>query len=337
MKLFHSARLQLTIWYLLVIALISLTFSAAIYKTQTDELTRFSLLQRQRIEQRLEQGFGMGPGAGLILVDLELISETKKRILVSLLVFNGIVISFSGIFGYFLAGKTLEPIEEMVQEQTRFIADASHELRTPITSLLVNLEVFMRGKKTRDESLKVIDASLIEVRRLRDLAGSLLHLSADLGHASQREKLDLKKIVESVVRKYQATAKERKITLKQSGVSVFATGNKNDLEELFTILLDNAIKYSKEGGEVTLATKSQNKKTIVTVKDTGVGIAKTDLPHIFDRFYRADLSRSKGHSSGYGLGLSIAQKIADSHRAEIAVKSKLGSGSTFVVSFPKQA
>jgi len=143
--MFHSARLKLTAWYLLIIMIISAMFSLVIYKVLSNEIERFERVQRFRIERRLETGLRRFPNQ-IRITNPELIEETKQRILLMLIAINLGILIISGGLGYLLAGRTLKPIKEMVDEQNRFISDASHELRTPLTSLKTAMEVTLRDK-----------------------------------------------------------------------------------------------------------------------------------------------------------------------------------------------
>src|SRR3990167_5772072 len=170
--MFSKARFKLTVWYLLIIMLISTGFSGVIYKVLTAELDRFSHMQRLRIESRVRS---IQPR---IFVDPDLAEETKQRLIVFLLIINSGILFVSGILAYFLAGKTLRPIKEMVDEQNRFISDASHELRTPLTSIKTAMEVSLRDKNlTLKDSKKLIGESIDEVNKLQLLSDELLQLA----------------------------------------------------------------------------------------------------------------------------------------------------------------
>lgn len=305
--MFKEARVKLTVWYLVIIMAISIFFSLIIYHGAVSELNR---IQRAQILRRLD--------SAPFIIDVEVLEETKRRIVLSLLALNAAILGISGVAGYFLAGKTLDPIRKNMEEQKEFVGNASHELRTPLTSLKTEIEVALRDKKLNlSETKKLLASNLEDVNKMQKLSNYLLELNRyEGGKEVPMTKVDLKKVV------MRATGKRNvRTNLKKSVV----TGNEDALTELVTILLDNAFKYGK-GKSVEVKTKSGT----IEVEDHGGGISEHDLPHIFDRFYRSDKSRG---TDGYGLGLSIAKSIADIHGAKIEVKSKEGKGSIFKVTF----
>lgn len=332
--MFKSARLKLTAWYLVIIVTISLTFSAVIYKGVTFEFGRRLNMIEKRL--RLEEGIPRPPigPRPFFIEDLE---AARKRVLFILLYANGAILIFSGLAGYFLAGKTLKPIEKAMEEQKRFVADASHELRTPLTALKTSMEVALRDKKmTAKEAKKVIKSNLEDIDSLQSLSSNLIRL-ANLQSDGQNlvfGDIDIAEVIKKAYRKILPLAKEKSIDIKLKVRNQTIQANRESLEEMMLIFLDNAVKYTPPKGKVTVKTRTDKRNLILEIKDTGIGIAKKDLPHIFDRFYRADLARSKNEAGGYGLGLSIAKKIADSHRGAITVESKLGQGSTFTLRLP---
>ena len=148
------------------------------------------------------------------------------------------------------------------------------------------------------------------------------------------EKVDLSEAARQAVEKNTPLADKKKITLKDSLSERIVKGNPQSLVELISILINNAIKYSPEKSEVKVGVRGGKRHAIIEVEDQGIGIAEKDIPHIFDRFYRADTSRSKTKVDGYGLGLSIAKSIVDVHKGEIKVKSVIEKGSVFTVILP---
>jgi len=306
--MFTKARTKLTLYYLGIIMTISLFFSFIIYQGATIELTRIENMQKIR---RPNSAF---------LIDPDLIAETKSRIFFSLLTLNIFILGVSGVSGYFLSGKTLKPISEMMEEQKEFISNASHELRTPLASLKTEIEVGLRDKELKlKTAIDLIRSNLEEVNNMTKLSNYLLELNKFQNSSGNLKfsKVNLADIVK------EASGKNK---VKFNLEKVIINGDKDSLTELSRILIDNAIKYSG-GNNVEIVTR---KPGIIEVKDKGIGISEKDLPHIFDRFYRGDKARGK---DGYGLGLSIAKQIADLHSARIKVESKLSKGSTFKVIF----
>ncbi len=329
--MFHNARIKLTAWYLLIIMTVSFLFSAMIYQLLNAEVQRIERMQRNRIEH----GFGgfMAP----LPVNEELLEESRHRILVTLFTINGVIFVTAGGLGYLLAGRTLRPIKEMIDEQNRFISDASHELRTPITSLKTAFEVFLRSKSPSIGDAKgLITESVEEVNRLHTLSDSLLVLSRydQPNSKGAFETIKLNTILKKAVHETKHIARKKQITVVHSDSSAIVWGNAASLTELFVILIDNAIKYSPPKSSIEIAVTNTSKSTAITVRDHGRGIARKDLPHIFDRFYRSDSARIHEDDKGYGLGLSIAEKITQRHGGSITVRSEPGAGSAFTVHLP---
>ncbi len=328
--MFTSARVKLTIWYLFIIMVVSVLFSFAIYTGINTELQRFERLTMVRREDdffgtRIQRQPAFDP---------TMISGTRNKLILTLVLINLGIFITSGISGYVLAGKTLKPIEDMVEDQKRFIADASHELRTPLTAMKTEIEVALRDKSmTLADAKKLLKSNLEEADKMQSLSNYLLSLSRYQNNTSTfpLEKFSLTELLKEVVDKLQITANAKDIVLKTEMKEVEVSGNRDSLRELFTILVDNAIKYSGNGKEVIVKAVKKDKHAVVQVQDFGVGIKASEIPHIFDRFYRADSSRSKSTVEGYGLGLSIAKSIVDLHHGKIDVKSTPGQGTTFTV------
>lgn len=345
--MFTSARIKLTFWYLTVIMLISLTFSGVIYGIVSREVDRFESMQRTRMERKLRDEiiFPSGPGIFRRLLEQdgmanpELVRETKERILYVLFLANGSIFILAGWFGYVLAGRTLRPIQKMVDDQHRFVSDASHELKTPLASLKIGFEVYLRdSKRTLHDADELVRESIEEVGKLQSLTESLLNLAEYENRDASMgiEKVSLKTIVDDAVKKLKNIAHKRNIGIKTNIPDITIHGNKKGLTSVFTILIDNAIKYSNEGSEVVVSAQTKESTVRISVKDQGMGISLEDLPRIFDRFYRADSSRKKSGAGGNGLGLSIARQIALEHQGSLHAESTLGQGSEFILELPTQ-
>ena len=344
--MFQTARIKLTAWYLLIIMCVSFSFSAVIYRVLTREVERFARAQRFRIEHPLQdtlqprmQAFENSQPTIRVMLDPDLIAETNKRILWSLVSLNGIIIILSGGLSYLLAGRTLNPIRQMVDEQNQFISDASHELRTPLTSLKSALEVNLRDKNlTLAQSKKIMAENITEVNNLQALSDSLLQLAqVQTPHAKQLfESVEIEKVIKDAIEKLSVISKNNHVTIKSRIKSSSVLGNPYSLTDLFVILLDNAIKYSGKSKEVTIEANVKDGNTIIQITDLGVGISEHDLPHIFDRFYRADAARTNSAIRGYGLGLSIAKQIVHMHKGTIRVQSEIKKGTTLIVTLPQK-
>ena len=341
--MFHTTRSKLTAWYLLIIMLVSISFSIVIYKGLMSEVERFAQSQRFRIERQLRNELvfpqNMHRENAILppITDPDLVADTKQRLLLILVLINGSIFFVSGGLGYVLAGKTLKPIQEMLLEQNQFITDASHELRTPLTSIKSSVEVYLRDKKLSiTGAKKILTENIKDVNKLQRLSDQLLEL-AQYQKPNGRDimrKISLREAIKHALRNVEALASAKSIRIQNTSKDSIVMGNSNEMTDLFTILIDNAIKYSKEKSTIAISSKEKNGWVHVAVADAGEGIGTKDIPHIFDRFYRADSARSKPSSGGYGLGLSIAKKITDRHNGSISVTSTFGKGSTFTVHIP---
>jgi signal transduction histidine kinase len=339
--MFQSARLKLTAWYLAILLTISISFSAVIYRSVSTELDRFSRVQRFRIERRLQAEEQIPEELREHLpppptIDLQLIEETRRRFFIYLALVNAGIAAITGVLGYFLAGKTLQPIQSMVDEQNRFIGDASHELRTPLTSLKTTLEVALRDKQIDIGSAKkLMSENLQDVNRLQLLSEQLLQLTQfeKPNEHFPMKKVHIPTVVQQAIRTVQPLADAKSITLHPTVVETSINGNAEALVHLLVIILDNAIKYSHTQSTISLAVTNEKRWVCIQVSDSGIGISEKDLDHVFDRFYRADEARTQNGVGGYGLGLSIAHKIVQSHHGTISIESKKSKGTTVSVRF----
>ncbi len=330
--MFQSARVKLTAWYLLIIFCIIAVFSIVIYRFLAMEVEQFDRAQRFRIERRLGQQLP----PTLQFTNPELVEEAKQHIFFTLLALDATLLAMSGILSYFLAGKTLAPIQTMIDEQHRFTSDASHELRTPLTSLKTTFEVYLRNKKpTIADAQTVMKESVEEVNKLQSLSESLLQLAHHQNpNGLPFEPLGLSAVVTAAIKKIQPLAKKKKQRIDVSTPHLTIEGNKEHLTDLLVALLDNAVKYSPPGKTIRVEAAQTDGSVQIRVIDHGVGIAKEDIPHIFNRFYRADSARTKTTATGYGLGLAIVKSLVTAHHGTISVKSILNIGTTFVVKLP---
>jgi two-component system, OmpR family, sensor histidine kinase CiaH len=335
---------------LLIIMLISSIFSLTLYTIINQEYSRIEKMQKDRQEklrlgvnpyfeqfrqERAKQGQQVPPI--LFSDDPAVINEARIRLLAILVLANLGILIFAGIAGYFLAGRTLRPIKEMIEKQNQFITDASHELRTPLTSLKTSIEVYFRSKNhTLLQSDKLLSSNLEEVNNLQYLSDNLIKLSNPQKAQFNLifEDLELRDVLEEALKKVASQAKQRNIKIINRLRKSIILGDRQSLTELFVVILDNAIKYSFKNKSVSITSENDNNHVIIKIKDEGIGIENKDIPHIFDRFYRADRSRTKENIEGYGLGLSIAKQIIDNHNGNVEVESNPGKGTIFSIQLP---
>ena len=224
----------------------------------------------------------------------------------------------------------------------RFTADASHELKTPLTVLRAGVERAITMPSLPSEALAALEETLQEINRMTELVEALLMLArADEGTAPlHRETVDLRAIVEETGETGELLAAEAGVNMEVATPAdpVIVPVDASRIRQLILNLLTNAVKYTPAGGSVRLQLGPSNGRVTLTVADSGVGIAPGDLPHIFDRFWRADSARTRtGERSGTGLGLAICKWIAEAHGGTIDVQSRPGRGTTFTVTLPREA
>lgn len=244
-----------------------------------------------------------------------------------------IALVLSSIGGLWLTRQAMQPIERSFRQLQRFTADASHELRSPLMAIKSNAAVALKYS----DGIRVTDAEKFEA--IASATGQVTRLTEDLlllARTDEAPKPDWKQVnltalLEDLVQLYQPQAIEKSIDLKAKiSDSLMLTGDKVQLTRLFTNLIDNALHYTAANGTIEIIATPTETTAKIDVQDTGIGIAPEQLDHIFDRFWRADRSRSYW-SGGSGLGLAIAQNIAQIHKGKITVASQLGVGSCFTV------
>lgn len=329
--LFESATLKLTCWYLAILMVLSLLFSAILFQLASAEL-RHGLRAPVR-EVWLESGLFMENEAARNFRETRY-EEGISHLIGNLVVMNVVTLVAGGGLSYILARRTLQPIQDAMEAQGRFTSDASHELRTPLTIMQSEIEVGLRDKHATKHTYRDLLASnLDEVHRLRQLSDRLLVLASD--RDLELGPISLEEVAIEAVSHVVKLAQQKRITVTNDVGPVIVQGNREALADVITILLENAIKYSPEKTAVTLSSSVRNKTAIIQVADQGPGIAQDDLPHIFDRFYRADSSRSRQHVQGHGLGLSIARRIVTQHGGQLSVKNNPHVGAVFTIRLPK--
>ena len=231
----------------------------------------------------------------------------------------------------------LDSLEEAYKAQQRFVADASHELRAPLTSIQGNLEILeRRADLPVEERMEAIGEANREAHRLARLVADLLALArADAGVPLRHEPVELDRVLMDSVAEARHLARGQQLEVEHLEPAA-VEGDPDRLKQLILILLDNALKYTPPAGRVTARLRRNGTGVEVSVRDTGIGIPGEDLPRVFDRFYRADPARSRD-PGGTGLGLSIARWIAEQHGGTITLDSQPGRGTTAIVHLPARA
>jgi signal transduction histidine kinase len=272
---------------------------------------------------------------GISIVDSE-VTMLRRFLLVIL---TGQIIGMTAIIlaGYFLARRALIPIQAAWEKQYQFVADASHELRTPLTVIKSNAELLLRYPEHTIELETIRIRNVIrETIRMSKLVSTLLTLArADADEIEiQAGPVILNEVIQNVVEQFEPLVQMQGIELKVECSEVISlVADKERLQQLFVILMDNAIKYTSEFGCISISCRKQSSQALIKVIDTGIGIESKDLPYVFNRFFRADKVRTR-EKGGVGLGLAIAQWIVEKHNGKIWIKSESGIGTEVYVSLP---
>lgn len=323
--MFQSATFKLTCWYLGIIVAVSLLFSIVIYTIASREIiTRIDTLQNRALEFGNPFLFGRD----------DQIHEAEASLLAGLFITNILIWTGGGVGSYYLARRTLLPIQEAHEAQSRFVSDASHELRTPLASMKTELEVALRDKSlTKNEARELLESSLEEVNKLTQLSSTLLQLSKLNVSAIAKEKVTLQFAMQAAVKRFGSAAK--RVHIEKALLPIDAISNRLQTEELITILVDNALKYSPADSKIRITFTKTKQMVGFMISNEGEGIPPKVLPHIFDRFYQAEKSRQHTQQKGFGLGLSLAKKIVEIHQGELSVSSAAGATTSFTVLFPR--
>lgn len=239
-------------------------------------------------------------------------------------------------------GRLAETFNDMIarlelsfRQMRQFTADASHELKTPLTVLKGEMEITLKTEKTAEGFREAVKSSLEEIDKMSAIVKSLLDLArSDSRIKLPKDKIRLNEIIKERFDQTMPLARYKGVDMRiMKSEEVIIIGDMLRIGQLVFNLIDNAIKYTVKGGRIEISLEEENNWAIITVLDTGLGIAKEDIPYIFDRFYRVDKARTSGEG-GVGLGLSICKEIVDAHEGRIEVESAVGKGSIFRVYLP---
>lgn len=307
---------------------VCIVFSAVIYQVASQEFDRpLPSTSTSRSQVFVSPDF-------LQAIREERAAEAKQKVMGNLMVLNLITLMIGACASYLFARRTLIPIEEAMDGQARFTSDASHELRTPLAVMRTESEVALRDKKPSVVSLKtVVESNLEEVERLQLLTDRLLALSSNQTLAIHE--FSVGETAHATALRHVSIARAKNITLDVKAPDIPALGDSESVGDIISILIDNAIKYSPKKTTVTIDAVEHSNYVAVTVSDQGEGIQPQDVEHIFDRFYRADQSRNKETTEGYGLGLALARRLSKRNHGSLTVANHQPHGATFTLRLTK--
>ncbi|MCL1802212.1 MAG: cell wall metabolism sensor histidine kinase WalK [Eubacteriaceae bacterium] len=274
-----------------------------------------------------------------IISNMDIKNNFSKRLLntLALTSITGVLASF--LIGYFMASRAMVPIEDSIKRQNEFVADASHELRTPVTIVRTNLDVVMGSTDESVESqMQWLENAYHETERMEKLIYDLLSLAkADTNSSSQFsfKLLSLENAISASIDRMKDIASSKNIVIDcQKGADIWLHGDADKLEQLFAIILDNAVAYSPVGSSINVAyIRTKQNLALITVRDQGIGLEPGESEKIFERFYRTDKARSRAEG-GTGLGLAIAKWIVESHMGEIYAQGAKNQGTTIFIELP---
>ncbi|AST58426.1 histidine kinase [Thermoanaerobacterium thermosaccharolyticum] len=268
----------------------------------------------------------------IMFLDVTMYKKTLYQLLITLLSVGIIMLFIIFLISLYFANRAIKPIVEAWERQKQFVADASHELKTPISIINANYDVLLANREeTIDSQLKWLDYIKIGTDRMTKLINDLLSLAKmeDLRFEMQKVPFNMSDAVNDVILSMEAVAAEKDIKLIRSiEPDIIVKSDSERIKQVITILFDNAVKYTDKKGQIEISLTKSKRHVTFSIKNSGKGIAKQDLPKIFDRFYRADSSRT--HDTGsYGLGLSIAKTIIERLGGEIYAESVENEYTTF--------
>lgn len=273
----------------------------------------------------------------IVLLNISSEENLKIRLIQIFVLAGSISLILLLIISVYLTNKSIEPIKETFNRQKQFIADASHELKTPLTIIKTNTSLLLSNPEDtiRNQSkwIKYIDSQSDRMSELINEMLSLAKLDAE-DNKLMFSSINLSNMIESMLLTFDAVIFENKITLNTNiNKNIIINANEESIKKLFNILMDNAVKYTNKEGYISVNLVTDKSKARLIIKNTGEGIPKDKLNKIFERFYRADDSRDR-ETGGYGLGLSIAKSIVDQHKGKIYASSNLNKDATFTVDLP---
>ena len=278
-------------------------------------------------------------GTKIAFMDISLYDTILLQLIKSLVGIGFVSLIVLLLISIYLTNKSIAPVKEVFEKQKQFIADASHELKTPLAIIKTNTSLILSNPEdTIKHQSKWINYINSQADRMSHLISEMLSL-AKMDTAENKLNLvpvNMSKIVESMILMFDAVIYENNINLETNiSKDLHINGDKESLKKLFSIIMDNAIKYTDKNGSINVSLFSDKNKVKMIIRNTGEGIAPEDLERVFERFYRVDKSRDR-ETGGYGLGLAIARSIVKEHKGKIYSRSKVGSFTSFIVEIPQR-
>lgn len=332
--MFQSAVIKLTTWYVGALVIVCLLFSIPSYQVASTRLQRGA----ERQTELVRRGLGLDMTQDLV-PNIELqrnaqLQRDRQELLRSFIIFNTLIILAGSIASYLFARHTLRPIEEMHEIQSRFTADASHEFRTPLATMQTEIETALRDKSSTSRSMRAtLESTLEEIDRMRTLSNQLLDLSTNYQVSSKQSTLFIGKLIRDEVNRLSKQYRQPITLRNELNPSDKIRGDRVLVRQVIDILINNAFIHGQQHEQkVFVHTYKRNNQVNIDIIDNGPGIHKKDLPYIFDRLYRGKTGTE--HTTGHGLGLSIAEHILEAHNGGIRVVKTDDNGTQFRVSLP---
>lgn len=322
---FLKARLKLTLFYAASLFVVIVIFSSLLYTLFVNNIINSNEFEGENYSELSTNK------------EFQVLNNAISRLRLTLIITDAGIIIIVTVLGYFLSNRTLKPIANSLEEQKIFISDSAHELRTPLTIMKTGIETVTNGKKQSLKEYQTLSKDLLEeINKLIVMSNDLLFLSKKDAEKLEKKwtRINISVMCEKQIKLFQPYAAKKTVLLdSEIKGQYFLKGNTEQINQLVTNLLKNAIDYNKQGGRVVLSLEKQKNNIILKIIDTGIGIAPEDLKHIYKRFYKADESRSIS-ASGAGLGLSIVKEIVDLHKGLIKINSTLDKGTEVVIVLP---
>jgi signal transduction histidine kinase len=329
--MFRKANIRLTLFYSFLFLFSFWAFSIGLYIWMDHSFGESYIRQVQ--QQETSEGEFDQRDTAIATIAGDVALDRLRNVLVAL---NGGLVIIIPIVAWFMTRRTFAPVKRIHDQQKQFVSDVAHELRTPLSIMTGELEVALRKDRTISDYKQVLTSSKEETGRLISFVENLLFLAREdqEKQAIEFEKVDITDLIGSVIASLQTESTNKQIALhfEPDAEPTFVWGQPSMLRRLFFNIIHNAILYTPAEGNIWVSLLANKQYTEVGVKDTGIGISPEDQEKIFNRFYRADPSRSQ--TKGYGLGLAICKSIVELHHGRITVHSSLGQGSTFTVMLP---